>query len=200
MPISTLPDDYWQHDAREQTLTGRRTRQVFRLAQEVEVRLAEASPVTGGLVFHVVPETCNSQGNGPAAGDPPRRPADLLLIVPVHAQPAGNAGFDPAMVANVYTVALAFMEPRTLDPVPVPVLTIWGLRGLTALDPNLLATESGGKLVLTEGQHLLAAAAGAGERRTRCLGGGRGAAFRGGGDRVAGGAAGRHAGHHPELL
>ncbi len=56
VPVSTLPDDYWQHDAREQTLTGRHTRQVFRLAQEVEVRLAEASPVTGGLVFHVVPE------------------------------------------------------------------------------------------------------------------------------------------------
>jgi ribonuclease R len=56
VPVSTLPDDYWQHDARDQTLTGRRTRQVFRLAQEVEVRLAEASPVTGGLVFHVVPE------------------------------------------------------------------------------------------------------------------------------------------------
>jgi ribonuclease R len=56
VPVFTLPDDYWQHDARDQTLTGRRTRQVFRLAQEVEVRLAEASPVTGGLVFHVVPE------------------------------------------------------------------------------------------------------------------------------------------------
>ena len=57
VPIATLPDDYWQHDAREQTLTGRRTRQVYRLAQEVEVRLAEASPVTGGLVFHMVPES-----------------------------------------------------------------------------------------------------------------------------------------------
>jgi ribonuclease R len=57
VPVSTLPDDYWQHDAREQTLTGRRTREVFRLAQEVEVRLVEASPVTGSLVFHIVPET-----------------------------------------------------------------------------------------------------------------------------------------------
>jgi ribonuclease R len=57
VPVSTLPDDYWQHDAGEQILTGRRTRLVFRLAQEVEVRLAEASPVTGGLVFHIVPET-----------------------------------------------------------------------------------------------------------------------------------------------
>jgi len=57
VPIATLPDDYWQHDAREQTLSGRRTRLVYRLAQEVEVRLAEASAVTGGLVFHIVPET-----------------------------------------------------------------------------------------------------------------------------------------------
>ena len=54
IPVRSLPDDYWQHDAREQTLTGRRTRLVFRLTQEVAVRLAEASPVTGSLVFHVL--------------------------------------------------------------------------------------------------------------------------------------------------
>jgi len=35
-------------------LNGRRTRISFRLAQAVEVRLAEASPVTGGLVFHIL--------------------------------------------------------------------------------------------------------------------------------------------------
>jgi ribonuclease R len=56
VPMSALPDDYWQHDETEQTLTGRRTGQTFRLAQQVEVRLAEASPVTGGLVFQVVPD------------------------------------------------------------------------------------------------------------------------------------------------
>ena len=54
VPISSLPDDYWQHDEGEQTLTGRRTRLVFKLAQEVEARLIEASPVTGGLVFHIM--------------------------------------------------------------------------------------------------------------------------------------------------
>ena len=42
------------HDERAQTLTGRRSRLSFRLAQEVEVRLAEASPVTGGLIFHIM--------------------------------------------------------------------------------------------------------------------------------------------------
>jgi ribonuclease R len=54
VPVSTLPDDFWMHDEAAQTLTGRRTRIVFRLTQEVEVRLAEASPITGGLVFHIM--------------------------------------------------------------------------------------------------------------------------------------------------
>jgi ribonuclease R len=54
VPIRSLPDDFWQYDEREQNLTGRRTRLAFRLAQEVEVRLAEASPVTGGLIFHIL--------------------------------------------------------------------------------------------------------------------------------------------------
>jgi len=54
VPVSCLPDDYWHHDEGEQSLNGRRTRISFRLAQAVEVRLAEASPVTGGLVFHIL--------------------------------------------------------------------------------------------------------------------------------------------------
>jgi ribonuclease R len=54
VPIGSLLDDYWHHDEREQTLTGWHTHLVFRLAQDVEVRLAEASPVTGGLVFHIL--------------------------------------------------------------------------------------------------------------------------------------------------
>jgi ribonuclease R len=62
VPARSLPDDYWHHDEREQTLTGRRTGLAFRLAQEVEVRLAEASPITGGLVFHIL------QGAPPAGG------------------------------------------------------------------------------------------------------------------------------------
>jgi ribonuclease R len=54
VPFATLPDDYWQYDEREQTLTGRRTKIVYRLAQEVDVLLSEANPVTGGMVFHVL--------------------------------------------------------------------------------------------------------------------------------------------------
>jgi ribonuclease R len=54
VPLSSLPDDFWMHDDATATLTGRRTRLCFRLAQEVEVRLAEATPITGGLVFHIL--------------------------------------------------------------------------------------------------------------------------------------------------
>ena len=54
VPIRSLPPDYWQHDEKEQALRGRETRLTFRLAQEVDVRLAEASPVTGGIVFHIL--------------------------------------------------------------------------------------------------------------------------------------------------
>ena len=67
VPVSSLQDDFWFHDETAQTLSGRRTRLTWRLAQEVEVRLAEASPVTGGLVFHIL--------QGPAgAGDATARP------------------------------------------------------------------------------------------------------------------------------
>ena len=54
VPVSTLPDDFWFHDERTQSLTGRNTRRAYRLAQDVTVRLAEASPVTGGLLFRML--------------------------------------------------------------------------------------------------------------------------------------------------
>ena len=70
VPFATLPDDYWQYDEREQTLTGRRTHQVFRLAQDVEVMLSEANPVTGGLVFHVLADRTAGRRPGMKAGGP----------------------------------------------------------------------------------------------------------------------------------
>ncbi len=56
VPFASLPNDYWEHDERAQTLTGRHSRIVYRLGQEVEVRLSEANPVTGGLQFQIVPD------------------------------------------------------------------------------------------------------------------------------------------------
>jgi ribonuclease R len=54
VPLSTLQDDFWIHDERAQTLSGRRTGVTWRLGQTVDVRLIEASPVTGGLLFHMI--------------------------------------------------------------------------------------------------------------------------------------------------
>ena len=82
----------------------------------------------------------------------------LLLTVPAHAQTvAAPPGFDPHLITDVYATALAFMAPRTLEPVPVSQLTIWGLRGLTALDPELTTELGDGKLQLAARDHELAA-------------------------------------------
>lgn len=51
IPASALPADYYHHDARAHSLTGRRSGARFTLGQSVEVILSEANPLTGGLVF-----------------------------------------------------------------------------------------------------------------------------------------------------
>ena len=72
VPFSTLPSDYWQYDEREQTVTGRQTRKVYRLAQEVDVLLSEANPVTGGMVFHIL-DSDQRERSAPAGKRPRRR-------------------------------------------------------------------------------------------------------------------------------
>ena len=46
--------------------------------------------------------------------------------------------FDPTLATSVFSVGLDFLAPRTLDPIGIPQLTLWGLRGLTAVDPALV--------------------------------------------------------------
>jgi ribonuclease R len=67
VPLGALPDDRWFHDEAQHALTGRRTGLTFTLAQPVEVLLAEATPRTGGMVFHLL------QGDPRSAGGA-RRP------------------------------------------------------------------------------------------------------------------------------
>jgi carboxyl-terminal processing protease len=61
--------------------------------------------------------------------------------------PAGS--FDQVMAAQVFTAAFTFMAPRTLEPVTLPQMTIWGLRGITALDPNLIPVLHDADITLT---------------------------------------------------
>jgi ribonuclease R len=78
-PMASLPDDFWVHDEASQSLIGKRSRLSFQLAQAVEVRLSEARPVTGGLLFNVI--------TGSAAGTPARRPP---AFTPERSGPGGN--------------------------------------------------------------------------------------------------------------
>jgi carboxyl-terminal processing protease len=69
----------------------------------------------------------------------------LCFAVSAHAQglvgngaPAGN-GFDVDLLLKVQAEAIDFMLPRTLDAVSAAQLAMWGLGGLTAIDPALTA-------------------------------------------------------------
>ncbi len=74
VPLRSLPDDNWMHDPATQSLTGRRSGVSWRLAQAVEVRLSEAAPVTGGLVFALLAEA-PKRGARTAKGERRGRPA-----------------------------------------------------------------------------------------------------------------------------
>ncbi len=64
VPIRTLPDDYYVHDEGRHSLRGRRTRREYQLGKSVDIRLVEASPVTGGMIFKLMEpgETRGSPG------------------------------------------------------------------------------------------------------------------------------------------
>jgi len=84
------------------------------------------------------------------------RVAVLVLVVLTTAHPLWAApGFDTKLTARVFATALEFAAPRTLDPVTPSQLALWGLHGITALDPAF-TTASHGKLVwLTDGDRLI---------------------------------------------
>ncbi|HEY1430395.1 MAG TPA: RNB domain-containing ribonuclease, partial [Stellaceae bacterium] len=56
VPISTLAGDYYVRDERAQRLVGRNSGRVYRLGEEVLVRLVQADGIGGRLVFHIEEE------------------------------------------------------------------------------------------------------------------------------------------------
>lgn len=78
----------------------------------------------------------------------------LLLSGPALAEIGSPATFNTQLATSVYATALTFMGPRTLEPVPVSQLTLWGLNGLTALDPDLTVSVQGPALQLSMAGHL----------------------------------------------
>jgi ribonuclease R len=67
VPISSLGREYFSYDPDSQTLTGEKSRRVIGLGQRVLVRLAEAVPITGGLLFELL------EVEGRKLPAPPRR-------------------------------------------------------------------------------------------------------------------------------
>ncbi len=75
-PISTLGREFFTHDEKAHALVGRETGTIFRLGDPVEVRLAEAAPITGGLRFEVLYDAGPRRFRGKPprkSGGPPRR-------------------------------------------------------------------------------------------------------------------------------
>ena len=56
VPISTLTDDYYNHDERRHALVGDRTGREYLLGAAVDVRLAEADVITGSLRLELIVE------------------------------------------------------------------------------------------------------------------------------------------------
>ena len=56
VPVSSLGGEYFIHDDRAHALVGERTGRRWRLGASVQVRLKEATPITGGLLFEMLSE------------------------------------------------------------------------------------------------------------------------------------------------
>ena len=61
---------------------------------------------------------------------------------------AATATFDTATAASVWGAALSYIAPRSLQPLAIPQMTIWGLNGLAALDPDMNTTLQDGQIRL----------------------------------------------------
>jgi ribonuclease R len=76
VPVSTLPGDYYERDEKRQRLIGRRSGRVFRIGDEVSVRLVEADGIGGRIVFHIQENGTTqhiAERSRPAARRGPRR-------------------------------------------------------------------------------------------------------------------------------
>ncbi|UEM05131.1 ribonuclease R [Skermanella rosea] len=81
VPVSSLPDDQYEHQERSHALVGRRSGRVYRLGAPVKVKLVEADPVLGSTLFALLeddgadlPWLRGSPGKPAGPGRPKDRP------------------------------------------------------------------------------------------------------------------------------
>ncbi|WP_426040661.1 ribonuclease R [Brevundimonas sp. TWP2-3-4b1] len=66
VPVSSLGNEYFTHDDRAHALVGERSGQRYTLGRKVEVKLKEATPITGGLLFEMLSDAEPRDPNAPA--------------------------------------------------------------------------------------------------------------------------------------
>lgn len=64
IPISKLGSDYFFFDEAQHSLIGEKTRERYRIGDQVEVKLVEAAPVAGALRFEMMSEGTKGTGKG----------------------------------------------------------------------------------------------------------------------------------------
>jgi len=67
VPVSSLGAEYFTHDDRTHALVGQRTGERWRLGRTVEVKLKEATPITGGLVLEMLSDAEPADPTAPRA-------------------------------------------------------------------------------------------------------------------------------------
>ncbi|MDB5429234.1 MAG: rnr [Caulobacter sp.] len=66
VPVSKLGDEYFVHDDRMHALVGEKTGARWNLGMSVQVKLVEATPITGGLLFEMLSEPAPRDPKAPA--------------------------------------------------------------------------------------------------------------------------------------
>ncbi|QDH16739.1 S41 family peptidase [Swingsia samuiensis] len=79
--------------------------------------------------------------------------------------PSQSTSFSEPMARDVLFSALGFLKPRTLEPHSIREFCLWGLDGLTAIDPSIIVSEKPGNnspdhplpetLIITQNQNIL---------------------------------------------
>jgi ribonuclease R len=73
VPVSTLPEDFYEHDEVHHALIGKRTRRQFQLGQLLDVTLHEANQLTGSMLFRLDEGVDDSGGSRPSGNRPRSR-------------------------------------------------------------------------------------------------------------------------------
>ncbi|MCE2564844.1 S41 family peptidase [Komagataeibacter sp. FNDCF1] len=83
---------------------------------------------------------------------PPRSPTPQPPTQEDSVDTAEGTGMDLAVISSVMQASLSFLQPRTLESHEIHDFALWGLNGLSALDPSLSIEEQHGFLQLAATQ------------------------------------------------